>query len=137
MMQTPIVFIGVLTITNLTIFNLSLNGMYINRTFLNIPISLIDTTVVKNTDSNYDIKYYFLEDELKDNVIKYLSSNLKVKIKKYKIAFNFYCYQDGEIEENQDLNNAVDIKMITTYYLNFTFSSSINFHIENGVVQNE
>lgn len=137
MMQTPIVFIGVLTITNLTIFNLSLNGMYINRTFLNIPISLIDTTVIKNTDSNYDIKYYFLEEELKENVIKYLSSNLKNKIKNYKIAFKFYSYQNGEIDEDQVLNNAVNIKMVTTYYLNFTFSSSINFHIENGIVQNE
>ncbi len=143
MMQIPLFFISIVTSTSLMFFNLGINGMYVNRTFLNIPLSLLDANIVKETikssenEENEQVIYYFNKDNLKEDVIKYLSMNLKNKVKSYQISFKYFSYKNSLVIDEEDKPNAIQIHFISTYYLNFKVDSHLSFYISEGVIFNE
>ena len=143
MMQIPLFFISIVTSTSLMLFNLGINGMYVNRTFLNLPLSLLDSNIVKESNkSNEDqvkeeVIYYFNKDTLKEDVIKYLSMNLKNKVNSYKISFKYFSYKDNQVINDENKPNAIQIHFISTYYLNFKVDSHLSFYISEGVIFNE
>lgn len=143
MMQIPLFFISIVTSTSLMLFNLGINGMYVNRTFLNLPLSLLDSNIIKESNnSNEDqvkeeVIYYFNKDTLKEDVIKYLSMNLQNKVNSYKISFKYFSYKDNQVINDENKPNAIQIHFISTYYLNFKVDSHLSFYISEGVIFNE
>ncbi len=144
MMQVPLFFISIITSTSLMLFNIGINGMYVNRTFLNLPLSLLDSNIIEETkeeEINGETKeskyFYFNKETLNDDVKKYLSMNLKNKVKSYKISFKYFNYVDNKVEENEEKPNAIQIHFISTYYMNFNLDSHLSFYINNGVIINE
>ena len=143
MMQIPLFFISIVTSSSLMLFNLGINGMYVNRTFLNLPLSLLDSNIVKESNkSNEDqtkeeVIYYFNKDTLKEDVIKYLSMNLQNKVNSYKISFKYFSYKDNQVINDENKPNAIQIHFISTYYLNFKVDSHLSFYISEGVIFNE
>ena len=139
MMQVPLFFVSIITSTSLMIFNIGINGMYVNRTFLNIPLSLLDSNIVEEVNEEESNKkyYYFNKETLNNDVKNYLSTNLKNKVKSYKISFKYFNYVDNKVVEEENKPNAIQIHFVSTYYMNFKFDSHLSFYINNGVVINE
>ena len=144
MMQVPLFFVSIITSTSLMIFNIGINGMYVNRTFLNLPLSLLDSNIIEETkeeavdnETKTSKYYYFNKETLNDEVKKYLSMNLKNKVKSYKISFKYFNYVDNKVEDNDTKPNAIQIHFISTYYMNFKLDSHLSFYINNGVIMNE
>ena len=119
----PIFASFAIIVSGMTCLMLGTQGMFINRTFLNMPLTVLENSVIDKNKVEatsevlrYDDlltfdeeileeerNFYFDKELVKQNVNEYLKLNLEDKISSYQIAFKFYEEEDGSFVESSTL----------------------------------
>lgn len=147
----PIFASFAIIVSGITCLMLGTQGMFINRTFLNMPLTVLENSVIDKSKVEtamevlrYDDlltfdelkveeekNFYFDKELVKQNVNEYLKLNLKDKISSYQIAFKFYEKEDGSFIESSILEpTGVLIRFRCNYYESFQIDSEMSFYIE-------
>lgn len=117
-------------ISFLTFFTISIKGMGVNRIINNIPLSVIENSVIFNGENDY-LNGYFDKEVLESNTKNYLNTALKDKVPRYKISF-LYFYTDEENQIKLDLTDypeSVQIHVSTCYFQSYECQSYLTFYI--------
>ena len=147
----PIFASFAIIVSGITCLMLGTQGMFINRTFLNMPLTVLENSVIDKNKVEatsevlrYDDlltfdeeileeerNFYFDKELVKQNVNECLKLNLEDKISSYQIAFKFYEEEDGSFVESSTLEPiGVLIRFKCTYYESFQIDSQMSFYIE-------
>lgn len=125
-----ILFSPLFLISFISLFTISSKGMQINRIFNNIPIAIIENSIVISGENDYK-EPFFKKKYLETSLKSYLKTTLKNKVDIYKISIIYYYINEfGEAKlDLTDFPKSVQIKLKARYYARFETTASLLFKI--------